>query len=44
METIDKKVIMNQLIYDDVNFDIVVEKYANDKANQKYKILEYNYR
>jgi 2-(3-amino-3-carboxypropyl)histidine synthase len=38
METIDKKVIMINA-YDDVNFDVVVEKFAKDPANQEYKTL-----
>ncbi|MGZ5491469.1 MAG: diphthamide synthesis protein, partial [Nitrososphaeraceae archaeon] len=38
METIDKKVIMINA-YDDVKFDIVVEKFAKDMANKEYKIL-----
>jgi 2-(3-amino-3-carboxypropyl)histidine synthase len=38
METIDKKVIMINA-YDDVNFDVVIEKFAKDPANQDFNTL-----
>src|ERR671911_3212493 len=38
METMDKKVIMINA-YDDVKFDIVVEKFAKEMKNRKYKTL-----
>ncbi len=38
METLDKKVIMINA-YDDVKFDIVVEKFAQDPVNKEYKTL-----
>ena len=38
METFDKKVIMINA-YDDVKFDTIVEKFANEMTNREYKIL-----
>jgi 2-(3-amino-3-carboxypropyl)histidine synthase len=38
METIDKKVIMINA-YDDVKFDIIVEKFAKDPANKEFQTL-----
>ena len=38
METFDKKVIMINA-YDDVKFDTIIEKFANEMTNREYKIL-----